>query len=201
MIEWATNLVASGGLPGVFLLMVAENLFPPIPSEVIMPLAGFAAARGDMPLAGVILFGTAGAVAGNGVWFELARTFGAARTRRLLARHGRWVGIGDEEVAKGEATLRRHGAAAVFLARFMPGIRTAISVPAGLVELPRALFYGWTTLGTLIWTGGLATAGYLLGENFAQVERWAGTIGFAVMAVVGAVIAWNLWKARRARRA
>ncbi len=198
MIEWATNLVASGGLPGVFLLMVAENLFPPIPSEVIMPLAGFAAARGDMPLVGVILCGVAGAVAGNGVWFELARAFGAARTRRLVARHGRWVGLGEAEVAKAEAAMRRHGAATVFLARFMPGIRTAISVPAGLVELPRALFYGWTTLGTLIWTGGLATAGYLLGENFAQVERWAGTIGFAVMAVVGAVVAWNLWKARRA---
>src|SRR3712207_1017892 len=107
MIEWATNLVASGGLPGVFLLMVAENLFPPIPSEVIMPLAGFTAARGDMPLLGVIAFGVAGAAAGNGVWFEPARAFGAARTRRLLARHGRWVGIGEAEVAKGEATLRR----------------------------------------------------------------------------------------------
>jgi membrane protein DedA with SNARE-associated domain len=200
MIEWATNLVASGGLPGVFLLMVAENLFPPIPSEVIMPLAGFAAARGDMPIAAVVLAGTLGAVAGNAVWFELARAFGVARTRRLVARYGSWVGIGPEEIATAEATMRRYGPVAVFLGRFMPGVRTAISVPAGLVELPRPVFYVWTSVGTLIWTGGLAVAGYLLQDEFARVEAWAGPIGLAFLAAAAALILWQVLRAVRARR-
>ncbi len=199
MIEWATDLVASGGLIGVFLLMVAENLFPPIPSEVIMPLAGFAAARGDMPILGVVVAGTLGAVAGNGVWYEAARAFGAARTKRLVGRYGGWVGIGIEEIAKGEAVMRRYGPVAVFLGRFMPGVRTAISVPAGLVELPRKVFYVWTSLGTAIWTGGLALAGYLLQEEFSRVEAWTGPIGLAVMAVVGAVILWQVLRIFRAR--
>jgi membrane protein DedA with SNARE-associated domain len=199
MIEWATDLVATGGLLGVFLLMVAENLFPPIPSEVIMPLAGFAAAQGRLPLLGVILCGSAGAVAGNAVWFELARLFGAARTRALVTRFGRYAGITPDEVEKAEATMRRNGPVAVFFGRFMPGIRTAISIPAGLVELPRRVFYVWTGLGTLIWTGGLATAGYLLEDRFAAVENYAGPIGLTVLAGALVLIGLQVWKARRGR--
>jgi membrane protein DedA with SNARE-associated domain len=201
MIEWAGGLVASGGYLGVFLLMVLENLFPPIPSEVIMALAGFAAAQGKLSLTGVILAGIAGAVAGNAVWFELARGFGAARTKRLVARYGRWTGIGLEEIEKAEATMRRYGPVAVFLGRFMPGVRTAISVPAGLVELPRPVFYTWTTLGTAIWTTGLGVAGYLLEDQFEKVEAWTGPIGLIVTAAVAAVILWQVLRVLRRRRA
>ena len=109
MVDFSTKLIADGGLPGVFLLMVLENLFPPIPSEVIMPLAGFTAARGQMSILGVILAGTLGSIAGNAVWFEAARAFGAARTRALVERHGRWFGLGPEEVGKAEGVLRRNG--------------------------------------------------------------------------------------------
>lgn len=200
MIEWATNLVATGGLLGVFALMVAENLFPPIPSEVIMPLAGFAAAQGKLSILGVVLAGTAGAVAGNGVWYELARAFGAARTRRIVNRFGRYLGITEEEVAKAEGIMRRNGPVAVFFGRFMPGVRTAISVPAGLVELPRAVFYLWTGLGSLIWTGGLAIGGYVLQDQFGAVERFAGPIGLAILAAALVLIGLQVWRARRAGR-
>lgn len=198
MLEWFTDFIASGGLVGVFLLMVAENLFPPIPSEVIMPFAGFTAARGQMSILGVIVAGTLGSIAGNAVWFELARAFGRARTRRLAERHGRWVGLGPEEITKAEDTLRRNGPLAVFLARFMPGIRTAISVPAGLVELPRGVFYLWTALGTLIWTTGLALGGYVLEDQFHRVEAWAGPIGLAILGGTLVAIGWHFWRARRA---
>jgi membrane protein DedA with SNARE-associated domain len=197
VVEWAAGLVASGGLAGVFLLMVAENLFPPMPSEVIMPLAGFAAARGQMPILGVLLAGTAGSVVGNAVWFEAARAFGAARMRRIADRFGRHVGLGPDIIAKAESALRRNGPAAVFLARMMPGIRTGISIPAGLVELPRVVFYIWTTLGTGLWTGGLALAGYALEEHFHIVEAWAGPVGLGIMLVVFAALGWKLWKMRR----
>ena len=201
MVEFSTNLIASGGLVGVFLLMVLENLFPPIPSEVIMPLAGFTAARGQMPILGVILAGTPGSIAGNAVWFELARAYGKSRTRALAERYGHWVGLGPEEIGKAEDTLRRNGPVAVFLGRFMPGVRTAISVPAGLVELPRGVFYIWTALGTLIWTSGLALGGYVLEDQFHKVADWAGPIGFAVLGAALVAIGWHFWRARRAAAA
>lgn len=197
MIEWATELVAAGGLFGLFLLMVAENLFPPIPSEAIMPLAGFAAARGRMSLAGVIAAGVAGSVAGNAVWFEAARAFGAGRLHRLLDRFGRWSGLGQAEMRRAEAALRRNGPAAVFLARLMPGLRTVISIPAGLVELPRSVFYVWTALGTAVWTGGLALAGHALEDRFHLVEEWVGPVGFGTMALVMGGVGWRLRKAWR----
>ena len=201
MVEFSTNLIASGGLVGVFLLMVLENLFPPIPSEVIMPLAGFTAARGQMSILGVVLAGTFGSIAGNAVWFELARAFGTARTRRLVEKYGRWLGVGPEEVGKAEDTLRRNGPVAVFLGRFMPGVRTAISVPAGLVELPRGVFYLWTALGTLIWTGALSLGGYLLEDQFHKVGEWAEPIGFVVLGAALVAIGWHFWRARRAAAA
>ena len=198
MFDWLIKLIEDVGLVGVFLLMVLENLFPPIPSEVIMPFAGFAAARGKMSILGVILAGTLGAVAGNAAWYELARAFGNARTRALVARYGRWVGIGLEEIGKAEEALRKNGPVAVFFGRFMPGIRTAISVPAGLVELPRHVFYLWTGLGTLIWTSGLALGGYFLEDQFQKVESWAGPIGLAALGAGLIAVGWHFWKARRA---
>lgn len=201
MVDFSTNLIASGGLAGVFLLMVLENLFPPIPSEVIMPLAGFTAARGQMSILGVILAGSLGSVVGNAVWFELARAFGNARSRALAERYGRWVGIGPEEINKAEGALRRNGPVAVFFGRFMPGIRTAISIPAGLIELPRIVFYIWTALGTLIWTSGLALGGYFLEDQFHLVEAWAGPIGLAALGAALVAIGWHFWKARRASAA
>jgi membrane protein DedA with SNARE-associated domain len=201
MIDFSTNLIASGGLSGVFLLMVLENLFPPIPSEVIMPLAGFTAARGQMSILGVIVAGTLGSIAGNAVWFEAARASGTARTRALVERYGRWLGIGPEEVAKGEDVLRRNGPVAVFLGRFMPGVRTAISVPAGLIEMPRSVFYLWTALGTSIWTAFLALGGYILEDQFHKVADWAGPIGVAILGAALVAIGWHFWRARRASSA
>jgi membrane protein DedA with SNARE-associated domain len=199
VITWATDLVASGGLFGIFALMVAENLFPPLPSEVVMPLAGFAAARGQMPLIGVILAGIAGSLAGNAVWFEIARAFGAERMYRMLDRMHRVTGLGREEVGKAEVALRRNGPAAVCIGRMLPGLRTGISIPAGLIALPRRVFYVWTAVGTTLWTGGLAMAGYLLEDRFHLVEDWAGPIGASIMLCVLALIGWQLWKARRLR--
>ena len=198
MVEFCTNLIASGGLVGVFLLMVLENLFPPIPSEVIIPLAGFTAARGQMSILGVALAGTLGSVAGNAVWFEIARAFGKVRTRRMVERYGRSLGLGPEEVSKAEDTFRRNGAVAVFLGRLIPGVRTAISVPAGLVELPRGVFYLWTGLGTLIWTGALALGGYILEDQFNKVGEWAEPIGWVILGAALVAIGWHFWRSGRA---
>jgi membrane protein DedA with SNARE-associated domain len=194
MMDIITSCVAAAGYLGVFALMFLENLFPPIPSEFIMPLAGFVAARGELSLFGVIVAGVAGTLVGNAVWFEAARAFGTERSKRLCARYGRWIGVLEEDLDKAEVALKRWGPLAVFLGRMMPGIRTVISVPAGLIEMPRKVFYLWTTLGSLLWVGGLAVLGYVLEEGFRHIEGYVDPVGKLLVLTVAVLFFWQLWR-------
>lgn len=200
MIEWVTQTVGSAGPAGVFFLMFLENLFPPIPSELIMPLAGFAAAEGHMSLLTAILAGTAGSVIGNGVWYEIARAIGSRRIRPLVARHGRWFGVSGEDMDKAEKTLRRHGPVALFFGRMLPAIRTLISIPAGLAGITRPVFYLWTLIGGLLWVMVLAGAGYLLRDQYRKVEAAIEPLSYVVVAAVIGLYLWHLWRTRRAAR-
>ncbi|MCX7373889.1 MAG: DedA family protein [Alphaproteobacteria bacterium] len=199
MISWITDVIAAGGIWGIFALMLLENLFPPIPSELIMPMAGFAVARGQMSMAGVLLAGLLGTIAGNAVWFEAARWFGAARSKALVARFGGWLGITHADMDNAELTLRRHGPWAVLIGRLMPGIRTVISIPAGLIEMPRGLFYGLTALGSAVWIGLLTVTGYVLEDRFGVVETWLDPVGKVIVVVVAALMLWTLWALWRRR--
>jgi membrane protein DedA with SNARE-associated domain len=198
--DMITGWVAAAGYVGVFALMFLENLFPPIPSEFIMPLAGFVAAKGDLSLAGVVLAGVAGTLVGNAVWFEAARAFGTARTKALCERYGRWIGVTRQDLDAAEAALRRWGPLAVFLGRMMPGIRTVISVPAGLIEMPRRVFYSWTTLGSFLWVGGLALLGFILEEGFRHIEGYVDPVGKILVVTVGLLFLWQLWRVWRRPR-
>jgi membrane protein DedA with SNARE-associated domain len=201
MMDMITEWVAAAGYLGVFALMFLENLFPPIPSELIMPFAGFAAARGELTLTGVVLAGVAGTIVGNAVWFEGARAFGAERTKRLCERFGRYVGVKREDLDAAEVALRRWGPMAVFLGRMMPGIRTVISIPAGLIEMPRHVFYAWTLAGTFLWVGGLALLGFMLEDAYTQIEESIGGAGkiFVVVAAV-LVLAYGFYAWRKRGR-
>jgi membrane protein DedA with SNARE-associated domain len=196
MIEWVTDIVAAGGWPGVLALMFLENLFPPIPSEVIMPLAGFAAARGQMNFTLAVLAGIAGTLLGNAVWFELSRAIGSARIRPLFARYGRWFGVDEKDFDKGEAVLHRYGPVALCFGRLLPGIRTVISIPAGLALIPRRVFYVWTTLGTAVWILFLTTAGYWLEDHYHRVEGWLEPLAYIVVAGFVGTYVWHLWTTR-----
>ena len=201
MIEWVTDIVAAGGWPGVLALMFLENLFPPIPSELIMPLAGFAAARGQMSFVLALLAGIAGTLLGNAFWYELSRAIGSARIRPLFDRYGRWFAVDADDFDKAEATLRTYGPFALFFGRLLPGIRTVISVPAGLARIPRPVFYLWTGLGSTIWIGFLASAGYLLEEHYDKVEGWLSPLSYVVVAGVIAAYLWHILRTRGRRRA
>lgn len=201
MIEWVTNMVAAGGWPGVLLLMFLENLFPPIPSEVIMPLAGFAAARGQMNFAAAVIAGVVGTLLGNAFWYELARAIGSARIRPLFARYGRWFAVDDKDYDKAEATLRRYGPVALFFGRLLPGIRTVISIPAGLVDIPRLVFYVWTALGSLVWILFLTSAGYWMEDHYDKVESWFEPLSYVVVAGILGAYAWHIWSTRVRKRA
>jgi membrane protein DedA with SNARE-associated domain len=196
MIEWATGLVAAGGWLGVAVLMFLENIFPPIPSEVIMPLAGFAAARGEMSFTLAVIGGVVGTLAGNAVWYEIARLIGADRIRPMVGRYGRWFAVGEADLLKAEATLRRHGPVALCFGRLLPGIRTLISIPAGLVRIPRLVFYLWTALGSTVWILFLAGAGWWLEDQYDRLEAMLEPLAYVVVAGILGTYLWHIWSSR-----
>ncbi len=186
MFDWILGVMQQAGYLGVALLMLAENLFPPIPSEVVMPLAGFLASRGDLDPIGVVAAGTIGSIAGALPWYWAGRRLGLARVKRLAARHGRWLTISPTDVDHAKAWFDRHGRASVLIGRLVPAVRTRIAVPAGIAPMPFAAFLAWSTVGTAIWTALLASAGYLLQSRYEQVANWLdpATTSVLVIAVV-----------------
>ncbi|MGZ3215052.1 DedA family protein [Paracoccus sp. T5] len=194
MFDWITGLLQGGGALAIAALMLLENVFPPIPSELIMPLAGFNAARGGTSLWLAVLAGGIGSTLGAWFWFALARAYGPDRLRRLVERHGRWLTLTPSELERAQGWFARHGAAAVFFGRFLPTIRTLISVPAGLARMPTGHFLAYTALGSFIWSGGLALAGYWLEGGYEAVSTWINPVSTAV--VVG-IVAFYVWRVIR----
>ena len=191
MTDWVQEMIAQGGYLGVFLLMFAETVFPPIPSEVIMSMAGLQAAKGTMSLTAAILWGSAGAMLGNIVWYLVARWLGLERFKPLIDRHGRWLTMDWAEVDRGEAWFRRYGYMFVCLGRMMPTIRSLISIPAGLVRMRFLPFLLWSSIGTIGWSAMLAVGGWILGTRFAEMEAWLGIASTLLLIALGG---WYLWR-------
>jgi membrane protein DedA with SNARE-associated domain len=185
--EWITDTITRLGYPGIAFLMFLENVFPPIPSELIMPFAGFAAARGGLSMPGVVAAGLVGTVLGALPWYVVGRIFGYDRVVRLAQQYGRLIRVSGADVVHAKLWFDRYGARAVFLGRFVPAVRTLISVPAGIAAMPLLPFLLLTTAGSLGWTLLLAVAGYVLGENYALVERYIGPLSTLVVAAIGLV--------------
>lgn len=176
-IEAAVGLDPRLGYLALGLAMLLENLIPPIPSELIQPLGGVLVQQGRLDLLPVILVGTAGTVLGAWFWYGVGRWFGEARLLTLLERHGGWLGIGEAELSRSRGWFERHGLALVFWGRLIPGIRTLISVPAGLEAMPQGAFLLATAAGSLLWVSALTLAGRALGAGTSQVLSLAGPYG------------------------
>jgi membrane protein DedA with SNARE-associated domain len=200
MSDWIVELIQQTGYLGVAFLMFLETVFPPIPSEVIMALAGLSASKGEMTLWGVILSGTGGAMLGNYFWYLVARVIGVERFRPLIERHGRWLTMDWAEVERGERLFARYGAAYVFFGRMLPTIRSLISIPAGLLKLRLSTFVIWSTLGTAGWTTILAVAGYQLGQNFGEIETYVGPVSTAIIVLIVLGYVWRLITWRPAKQ-
>ena len=192
MFEFITSLLASMGSLGVATLMLLENVFPPIPSEVIMPFAGYLAANGDLPFVSVVIAGTIGSVAGAFLWYWIGTLASEARLRRLIARHGRWLTISEQDLDRSLTWFRRNGGKAVFLGRMVPGVRTLISVPAGMTGMPLLPFLLYTGLGSLLWTAALTILGYLLEAQFAKVGTWINPVTNVLLGGVLVLYVWRL---------
>jgi membrane protein DedA with SNARE-associated domain len=200
MADWVTNAVESLGVWGVLLLMFLENVLPPIPSELIMPLAGFQSSRpGGMNFWAVVAAGTAGSVLGALPLYYLGRVIGRERLRRWVERRGHWLALSPNDLDTAEGWFSRHCGAAVFLCRLVPGVRSLISIPAGLHRMPVGTFLLYTTVGTAIWAGVLAYLGRLLGANYGRVEKWLGPVTYVVIG--GIVVAYVVRVIRLRRKA
>lgn len=200
MVEFATQTIERLGYLGVALLMLAETLIPPIPSEVIMPLVGLAAANGSLGLAGATAAAVAGATAGATAWYFAARAYGPARLQALADRHGRWLGLSGAMIERPTSWFARNGGWAVFVARILPGMRVYISIPAGIAGMPFPRFLACTLAGYTLWYGLLGTVGYALGLKVALIgDLLIAAAPWLWMAVAG-VLAWRATAAWRAAK-
>ncbi|WP_433538531.1 DedA family protein [Micromonospora sp. CA-249363] len=201
VVGYVSDLVERLGGPGAGLAVALENLFPPIPSEVILPLAGFVAAQGRISLVGAIFWTTLGSVLGALALYLIGASLGRERMRAIVARLP-LVKLSD--VDRTEAWFLRHGVKAVFFGRMIPIFRSLISIPAGVERMPVRIFLLYTTLGSLIWNTTFVLAGYLLGDNWHLVEGYVGTLQNVVIVACVAGVAWfvgsRVLKARRSAR-
>ncbi len=184
---WAIDMMEKLGAPGAGLAVALENLFPPLPSEVILPLAGFAANRGDLGLISAILFTTLGSVVGALALYGVGAVLGRDRTRALAARLPL---MKIEDVDKAEQWFAKHGPKAVLIGRVVPVVRSLISVPAGVERMSVPLFLGLTAFGSLVWNSALIIAGYALGEKWHVVESSVGVFQYVVIAAAVGAVAW-----------
>jgi membrane protein DedA with SNARE-associated domain len=197
MFDWIVSFVRDAGYLGIALLMFLENVFPPIPSEVIMPLAGFVAANGELDIALVVLSGTLGSLAGALFWYYIGVWLGKGRVEWAIRRFGRILTMSLQDLETAREWFRWKAHWAVFLGRLVPTVRTLISVPAGIAPMPVGPFVLWTTLGTAAWTSLLAFAGYILESQYERIEGFVDPVSKLI--VVGIVVAyvWRVvtWKA------
>ena len=194
--DWVVRLIEQTGYLGVAFLMFLETIFPPIPSEVIMPVAGVAAGQGRMTYGWVVAAGTAGAMLGNIFWYLAARALGIIRLKPIVERWGRWLTVTWPELERAERWFRVNGTFFVFLGRMLPTVRSLVSIPAGLLKMRFRSFVLASTLGTAGWTALLAGAGYKLGENYRDINDWLGPASNAILVILAIGYVWRLWTHR-----
>ncbi|WP_338749793.1 DedA family protein [Janibacter alittae] len=198
IVEWVLDLMERIGGPGIALGILLENIFPPIPSEVILPLAGFTASQGRYSPVEAVLWATLGSVLGAVLLYGIGAALGLDRLR-LIAKTMPLVDVAD--VDKADAWFTRHGSKAVFFGRFIPGVRSLISIPAGIDRMRVSTFIGFTTAGSLLWNSLFVWIGYQLGGRYHLVEQYMDPISKVVyVLIIIAVLATVAWMARRAMR-
>ncbi|AWL07461.1 DedA family protein [Massilia oculi] len=191
MFDFITEFMQSGGYLAVFALMALENIFPPIPSELIMPFAGFVAARGDLNVVGVLIAGTAGSVAGALPWYYAGKVYGKERLEKFADKHARWMTVTHGDIEHAMESFEKHGRKVVLFGRLIPAIRTLISVPAGLAGMPMGQFLLYSTVGSLVWTGILTGAGYMLESQYERVAQYVDPVSKAIL--IG-LLGWYLYR-------
>jgi membrane protein DedA with SNARE-associated domain len=191
--DWVTSVIDRLGYVGVALLVALENVFPPIPSEIVLPFAGFTASDGNANLFGMIAAATIGSLVGAWVLYGFAAWIGPERLGQLVVRYGKYLRITERDLAKSEAWFDRHAMSAVLICRCVPLIRSLISIPAGFRRMPFGRFTLYTAIGSLVWNAALISAGYALRERWEDVEPVMSIAQYVVIAAIVLAIAWFAW--------
>jgi membrane protein DedA with SNARE-associated domain len=191
--NWIIETITLAGYFGIFILMFIENVFPPIPSEFIMPLAGFMVVMDKFSLVGIIIAGTLGALAGALPLYYIGAKLGKAKFKSFIDKYGKWLMLCPEDIDRADTWFDKHGAKAVFFCRLIPGVRSLISIPAGFNNMNLSRFLLFSFFGTAIWSSILAYAGYILGSSFREVEKYLDVIGYIVLGIIVVLYLWRLF--------
>jgi membrane protein DedA with SNARE-associated domain len=200
MTDWIKATIESLGYTGIALLMFLENLFPPIPSELIMPLAGYTAnlPGAKLNIIGVFLAGLTGSVLGAIFWYYPGKFLSQRRLQALVNRYGKWLSISGKDIIKAKDWFDRQGKKAVFIGRLVPGVRTFISIPAGISDMRLPSFIFYTTLGSACWVGLLTYTGYVLGSQYELVDKYLAPVSKFVLATL--LLGFFFWVLKRKRK-
>jgi membrane protein DedA with SNARE-associated domain len=188
--DWVVDVIKAIGYLGVALLVAVESIFPPIPSEVVLPAAGLAASRGEANVVLMVVAATIGSVIGAWALYLIAAAIGDTRLHALVARYGRWIGVKPKDLERAESWFDDHSNTAVLICRCVPLIRSLVSIPAGFRRMNPLAFTLYTAIGSLVWNAALITAGYQLGDRWEMVGEWVGVLQYFVVAAI------LLWMAR-----
>jgi membrane protein DedA with SNARE-associated domain len=192
-VGWVADVIASLGAVGVGIMTLVENVFPPIPSEVVLPLAGYLASQGRISLVGALIASTLGSLLGAVLLYEIAARAGKDRLRRIV--HA--IPLLDwNDVDRADDWFEEHGTAATFFGRFVPGVRSLVSIPAGTSSMSRPTFWLYTTLGSAIWNTVFVLAGYWLGSSWTTVGEYSDWLNWGMLAVVVLIVGKGVWTRR-----
>jgi membrane protein DedA with SNARE-associated domain len=194
--DWVIDFIGRHGYWAVAALMLAENLFPPFPSELIMPFAGFQAARGQLHWALVILCGSLGSVVGALPWYVAGRALGLQRVLSFADAHGRWLTLSRKQVEEAERWFAKRGPLTLVIGRLVPAIRTVISLPAGICRMALARFCLWSAAGSILWCSVLTAAGYLLEAKYDRIAALVQHVSTGVLVVIVALYLWRVVRFR-----
>lgn len=200
MIDWIISVIEAVGYVGVAFLSMLEVVIPIIPSEIVLPFSGFTAAEGNLNLIGVIIAATIGSVIGSVILYYLADWFGWERIELLTAKYGKYLGVKQKDVDKAGEYFERYEYKFVFFGRFIPGVRSVIAIPAGLVRMPLLPFMGITAVGALLWNIVLVYAGYRLREDYDKIEAYISPISKIVLVLLILAGAYWLYGVRKKNR-
>ena len=197
MFQWISGIIESGGYWGLLFLAFIENVFPPIPSELIMPLGGSLVRAGKMNFLAVLLAATVGSTLGSLPLYYLGKIVGHRRLKGYADKYGAWLSIDGKDLDKAKSVFDRHQALAVFGCRMIPGLRSIIAVPAGIEKMALVPFLICTFAGSGLWTLFLVSASWILGPAFGAVDKFLGPLSWVVLGACVAFIVWRAWKKKR----
>lgn len=194
LINWATGILESTGYAGIVFLIALENVFPPIPSEVILPLTGLLVNRGELNFIGALIASTLGSVLGALCIYYLSQRLGKQRVLSFANRYGAFIGISKSDLEKALELFHKHGGKLVFFGRVVPTIRSVVSIPAGLAQMELKKFVLYTALGSAIWNGTLIGVGWALGDRWQEIQRYTKILEYGVLILILGGIVWLFWR-------